>query len=200
MARRILRPPFVRRFADARRGAVAVEFAFVAFPFILLLFGILELALVFIVTTTLESATESAARKVRTGEFQTGAAHAKKDFRDSVCARMSWLSTPCQSNLYVDVRTFAANDFAGMSSSGGYNAATFNANQTCWANSEPSDIVLVRTFYQWNLFTPLLNGALQNMGAGTSKRMITSAVAFRNEPYNNNSPIGAQCILGGQNG
>jgi len=115
MARRILRPLFVRRFADARRGAVAVEFAFVAFPFILLLFGILELALVFIVTTTLESATESAGRKIRTGEFQTGASHTKKDFRDSVCARMTWLSTPCQDNLYIDVRTFAANDFAGMS-------------------------------------------------------------------------------------
>jgi len=200
MARINLRPLFVRRFARARRGAVAVEFAFVAFPFLLLLFGIVELALVFTAATTLEAATESAARKIRTGEFQTSAGNTKKDFRDLVCARMSWLSTPCVSNLYVDVRTFAINDYAGMSSLGAYDSTTFNANSTCWASSQPTDIVLVRTYYTWNLFTPLLNSALQNMGAGTGKRMLSSAAAFRTEPFNNNTPVGAQCVLGGQNG
>src|SRR4051812_9906535 len=56
------------------RGATAVEFALVALPFSLLLFMIMELALVFLVSTGIESAAERAARTIRTGEFQgTGA-------------------------------------------------------------------------------------------------------------------------------
>jgi len=63
------RSQFIRRFARAQRGAMAVEFAIVAFPFLLLLFGIVELALVFIVSMTLETATGDAARMIRTGKI-----------------------------------------------------------------------------------------------------------------------------------
>ena len=38
-----LRPSFLKRFARARRGATAVEFAMVAVPFLALVFGIFEL-------------------------------------------------------------------------------------------------------------------------------------------------------------
>lgn len=198
MTRKSLRSAFARRFARAKRGAVAVEFAFVAIPFLLLLFGIVELALVFTATTTLEQATESAARKVRTGEFQTTTAGTKQAFRESICARMSWLSTQCSTNLYIDVRTFSS--FGTVSSTPLYDPNLFTTHQTCWAASQASDIVLVRSYMEWRLLTPLMNAALVNMGAGTGKRMLTAAAAFRNEPYNNSTPLGASCTLGGQNG
>ncbi|HEY3696298.1 TadE/TadG family type IV pilus assembly protein [Phenylobacterium sp.] len=193
MARPRPRPAFIRRFVRARRGAVAVEFAFVAFPFLLLLFGIVELAVVFIASTTLEGATESAARKIRTGEFQTGAAVGKTDFRDLVCARMSWLQTDCATTLIVDVKTFAIDDFAGLSANSPQNTATFDPNKTCFSPGGPADIVLVRTYFPWRLFTPLLNGALQNMGSGSGKRLISAVATFRNEPYNNDPSVGAGC-------
>jgi Flp pilus assembly protein TadG len=185
------RPAFLRRFARARRGAVAVEFAFVIFPFLLLLFGIIELALVFTVSTTLESATETAARRIRTGEFQTGAQTGKTDFKALVCQRMSWLQAQCDSSLYVDVRTFAVDDFTSLAANTPQQGATFDPNATCFSPGKPTDLVLVRTYLPWQLFTPFLNAGLENMGNG--KRLISAVSTFRNEPYNNDPAQGAKC-------
>jgi len=182
---------FIRRFARAQRGAMAVEFAIVAFPFLLLLFGIVELALVFIVSMTLETATGDAARMIRTGEFQSGGSTSKTDFQTLVCSKMSWLSTGCAGKLTVDVKTFAIDDFTAMSTSGTQNPLTFNPAVTCFSPGGPTDVVLVRTYFEWPLFTPLLNHALVNMGNG--KRLVTAVAAFRNEPYNSTAPVGAGC-------
>jgi hypothetical protein len=49
----------------------------------------------------------------------------------------------------------------------------------------------VRAYFTWPLFAPLLNQVLDNMGNG--KRLLSSATAFRNEPYNDTLPTGAAC-------
>lgn len=113
--RRLRLPALLTRFAQARRGATAVEFAIIALPFCVLLFGIIELGLVFMVSVTLQNATDSAARHIRTGQFQTSGSNAKADFKTLVCNRMSWLATPCTSKLTVAVQTFA--NFAAASGS-----------------------------------------------------------------------------------
>jgi len=97
----------LRRFARARRGATAIEFSIIALPFCALMFGAIELGMVFMASTTLEFATDAAARKVRTGQFQTSGATTKGNFKSAVCNNMSWLSGPCASKLTVDVQTFA---------------------------------------------------------------------------------------------
>ena len=191
MALRKARTSFLRRFSRAHRGAAAVEFAFIAFPFLLLLFGIVELAMVFVVATTLEGATDSASRRIRTGEFQTSGATSKTDFRDLVCARMSWLAGGCAAKLVVDVQTFAVGDYVTAAGSTPQNPTTFDPLTTCFSAGGPGDIVLVRTYYPWTLFTPLLNDALQNMGDG--KRLVSAVAAFRNEPYNSDPQVGAKC-------
>src|SRR5690349_6457767 len=100
---------WARRFVRSERGATAVEFALVSVPLIALILGALELALVVLAVITLENATESAGRMIRTGEFQTGANNSRTDFKGLVCARMGWLASQCASGLTVDVRVF--NDF-----------------------------------------------------------------------------------------
>ena len=72
---------FAARFARADRGATAVEFAMISLPLMVLIFGVVELAMVLLVATSLESAIESSARLIRTGEFQTGASSTKADFK-----------------------------------------------------------------------------------------------------------------------
>jgi Flp pilus assembly protein TadG len=181
----------LRRFARAQRGATAIEFAIIATPFLMLMFGIIELGLVFMVSITLQNATDAAARKIRTGEFQTSASNTKDDFKTLVCGNMSWLSGGCSSALTVDVQTLA--NFTTLSTTGQTDPTTFNANNTCWSSGQPGDIVLVRTYYQWNIFTPLLNAALVNMGSGTGKRLISAAASFRNEPWSTTAPTGAKC-------
>jgi Flp pilus assembly protein TadG len=191
-ARRITRRgPFLRRFSRADRGSTAVEFALVSVPFMILMFGIVELAMVFLVYTTLESAGETAARQIRTGEFQQSGANTKTDFRTLVCSNMSWLASSCSANLYVDVRTFG--NFAALASNNPQTGTAFDPNTTCFTAGEPTDIVLVRIYYKWRLFTPGIDASLQNMGSGSGMRLISTATAFRNEPYNDNAPLGAKC-------
>lgn len=183
--------PFARRFLRAERGATAVEFALVALPMLVMVFGLLELALVFLVGLTLDNATQVASRQIRTGEFQTGGGASKANFKTLVCANMSWLQSKCAADLWLDVQTFS--NFAGLAASPSPAAATFDPNALCFSAGQPTDIVLVRAFFEWDLFTPLLDGALENMGGGSGKRLISSTTAFRNEPFNNTPPVGAKC-------
>jgi Flp pilus assembly protein TadG len=182
--------PILRRFWRAREGATAVEFAFVAAPFLLLLMAIVELSLVFIVSTGLDGATAAAARQIRTGEFQNGGATSKDDFQALVCSRLPVLPGTCSSDLYVDVRTFAT--FNDLSADLQQDGATFNAGNTCFSPGAARDIVMVRTYYMWPLITPGMTAAFANNSDGT-KRMLTSVAVFRNEPYNDNPAVGAKC-------
>jgi Flp pilus assembly protein TadG len=182
---------FVSRFARAERGATALEFGLVALPVLTLIFGLIEIALVFLVGATLDQATQAASRQIRTGEFQTSAANTKSDFKALVCARMTWLQAKCNADLWLDVQTYS--DFATLAAQPPINAPTFNPAATCFSPGQPADIVLVRAYFEWDLITPLLNTALQNMGGGSGKRLISSATAFRNEPFNTNPPVGRAC-------
>jgi Flp pilus assembly protein TadG len=182
---------FRSRFARAERGATAVEFALVSIPLLVMIFGLLELALVFLVGTTLESAMERASRQIRTGEFQTGGNSTATNFKAIVCGNMSWLAPKCDSDLWLDVRTYS--NYSTMAAATPANPTTFDPvnHPPCFSPGNPTDIVLVRAYFEWGLFTPLLDAALENMGGGSGKRLISATTAFRNEPYNETPPQGA---------
>lgn len=178
---------WLRRFAAARRGATAVEFAFVALPFIALVFSVLELGLVFMVSTTLENATDAVSRKIRTGEFQNGGG-SQTTFKDAVCTEMSWLGSDCNSKIHLDVRKFTT--FAGVAITDPTSPAdatkptgpkVFDDAKTQFIVGGPGDIVVVRVYYEWSLITPVLNQSLVTLSGG--KRLISTTAAFRNEPY-----------------
>src|SRR4051812_32919524 len=97
------------RFARADDGATAVEFAIVVMPFLVLVFGLIELGLVSLVSMSLDNAVMETGRTIRTGQVQTSGGTAAT-FKTSVCNQMSWLGSKCASSLSIDVRTF--NDYA----------------------------------------------------------------------------------------
>lgn len=180
---------FVKRFGRAERGATAVEFALISLPLIALILGTLELAMILLVVTSLETATEGASRRIRTGEFQTSAANTRADFKALVCSGMSWLSSQCNANLTVTSQVF--NDFGTLAGSPPMTGASYVAGGGCFATGNPTDIVLVRAYFTWPLFAPLLNVVLDNTGSG--RRLLSAATAFRNEPYSDTLPTGAAC-------
>ncbi len=189
---------FIHRFLTAERGVTAIEFGLISMPLLLMTFGLLELALVFLVGATLDNATINSSRRIRTGEFQTSAANTAVDFKNMVCSDMGWLSSQCAAGLWVSVQTFS--NFSGLAAAPPPNPAAFapatraaTVAALCFKAGQPTDIVLVRTYFQWNLFTPLLSNALENMGGGSGSRLITSTTAFRNEPFNSNPPLGTSC-------
>lgn len=186
MPRPFRRSRLALRLLRDDRGATALEFGMVAAPMIFMILATLELGLVYMVTTSLDNATQEAARQIRTGELAMAGGATATTFRNQICANMGWLQSQCQANLSVDVRSFPS--FSGESApnpvtkgSGSTNGAFDNSKLT-FQTGNAGDIMLVRAFYQWKLITPVLYGGLQSMN-NTGVNVITSATTFRNEPY-----------------
>jgi Flp pilus assembly protein TadG len=95
----------LRRFARADDGAAAIEFAFVAIPFLILVFAIIELGLTFLVSMSLENALMTVDRRIRTGDYKSVT---RAKFTTAVCDEMSWLGSSCASAITLDVRVLPA--------------------------------------------------------------------------------------------
>ena len=175
-----LRQAFDKAIRAARdtRGATAVEFAIVAGPLFLLLFAIIEVAIVFFVSVTLENAVAEAARDIRTGEVQNGGGQAQ--FEDTVCSLIQPLME-CGANISFDVRTFEDFATAGDLSDPIGDDDELDDSQFGFDPGEEREIVLVRVYYQWTIFTPMLGRSLANLSG--NKRLIAASAAFRNEPF-----------------
>jgi len=166
-------------------GATAVEFAMIGLPFFVLLFGVLELGMLFMASTTIEAATVQTARQIRTGQFQSGASHTAADFKNAICNGMSWISTAdCQAHLSVDARTFAS--FSAIDLTSPVKNNQIDQTQLTFTPGNACDIVLVRVFYPWTLLAPVVEPGLPNLGP--HQRLLTTAVAFRNENWTNGPP------------
>ena len=171
-----------RRRAD--EGATAVEFAMVAGPLIFMIFATLELAMVFVVSTLIESSLSKGARTIRTGQQQMAAAGqspavSESAFKEAVCDEMIFLKAHCMTHLSVDVRN--ATQFTNAGAPDPNQGGTFNDSQLTFDPGGPRDIILVRGFYQWPLITPFLEQALGDINGNTA--LILSADTFRNEPF-----------------
>lgn len=170
----------LRSFRRAQDGHAAVEFAIVAAPFFFMLFAMMELAIVFSISTTLDDGVRAAARQIRTGELQSAGGSSQSAFKNDVCARMVWLQSHCQTHLSIDVRTYSS--FAGANPPNPVQPnGTFNNGALTFTPGGPEEIVLVRAFYRWSLFTPFLSQALGKLN--NNEAVVTSAATFRNEPY-----------------
>jgi Flp pilus assembly protein TadG len=178
--RRLARRASPRRFARRQDGAVAVEFGLILLPFLALMFGIMETALVFFADQTLETAVADSARLIMTGQAQTQSLTAAT-FKNAVCARIYGLFD-CQNGIYVNVQTYSS--FGSIT----YTPPLDTNNNLVSSNfvyqpGGPGDIVVVQLFYQWPIYVSLMSlGNLSNMSG--NKRLLIATAAFRNEPYN----------------
>jgi len=178
-------------FADDRRGIAAVEFALIAMPFFFLIFGLLEVCVIFIMSSILEHAASEASRQIRTGQLQTGGSITQADdFRASVCEKLFGMMTCDQNKLKIDVQQF--NSF---SSTGGTSLAFLADTDPGNPNGlddtgfgfvagAQNEIVVIRVFYEWDLIIPVMSAPLDNMN-GSNRRLLQATVAFRNEPFGN---------------
>jgi len=191
LAARRRRLTLLRRFGRSQDGATAVEFGFIAAPFLMLLWAIFETALMFWTTQVLEEAVTQASRAVLTGEsralYTSGSAAVNTTaFRDAVCARAPLGLIDC-SKLAIDVRNYA--NFSGASSgtSGSNPLAGGNLDTSTFSYSAPAanQIVVVRAVLDYKLFlTSWASYSLANIGGpGSGRRGIIASVAFRTEPF-----------------
>jgi Flp pilus assembly protein TadG len=178
--RRLARRASPRRFARRQDGAVAVEFGLILLPFLALMFGIMETALVFFADQTLETAVADSGRLIMTGQAQNQSLN-QTTFKNAVCARIYGLFN-CQTGVYVDVKTYSSfgsiTNTAPLDNNGNLVSSNFT-----YQPGGPGDIVVVRLYYQWPIYISLMNlNKLSNMS--NNNRLLVATAAFRNEPYN----------------
>jgi len=157
-------------------GSTAVEFALIGIPFIFMVIGIIEMALMFTAQSLLESSTSEASRQVRTGAVQQGGG--EDVFRDTLCD-FSSLLIPCDDIQYQveSVESFDdAQEFpdAQFDDDGNLEDQSFDPGGV-------SDVVLIRVAYQYPIKTPMMSLILSNNSS--NKRILLSTVVLQTEPY-----------------
>jgi len=174
---KLLRITTVRRFARGNDGIAAVEFGIVAAPFLALMFAIMETAIVFFASQTLETAVADSARLIMTGQAQQSS-FTQAQFKSAVCAKILGLFD-CANGIKIDVKTYTS--FSSISSAKPIDATGKLLTNFGYTPGNPGDIVVVRLMYEWPIYVSLLGFNLADMSSG--KRLIIATAAFRNEPY-----------------
>lgn len=169
------------RFGRARRGSAALEFSIVVMPFFLLTFGLAEISMIGFAQTSLDFAVSETARQIRTGQAQMGGV-SQGEIEAQLCTELNrFIILGCDGNLFLDVDRFdsfvdADNDSNDPLEDGQFDDSGFGYNPGI-----PSDIVVVRAYYRWQIMTPLFEPIFQNINGG--QRILVSTMMFRNEPY-----------------
>jgi Flp pilus assembly protein TadG len=165
------------RLRRDRSGATAVEFGIIGFPFVALMFAIIETALTFLAGQTMDTMVTQTARMIRTGQAQQQGFTAAS-FKAAVCARAAVILN-CATGLKLDVQKYATFDSINM---GIPRDAAGNLNVVeNWVPGHGGEIVVVRADYEWPVIVPRIGTKLATEPNG--KHLLVSTVAFRNEPF-----------------
>ncbi|MEM7729355.1 MAG: TadE family protein [Pseudomonadota bacterium] len=179
-----------RRFRADSDGATAIEFGIVAIPFLALIFGILELALIFFTTSVLTQAVSDTGRLVRVGAFQ-GCGQVK-EFKALVCDQMKDLMG-CSENLRIDLLT--ASDFQSVTlvdpgmSNLDPDDDTKKINDGTYANTGPAEPVVLQATFYYPLALPNVMTRLESV-PNSRRHVISTVTAFRNEPFPSSGSCG----------
>jgi Flp pilus assembly protein TadG len=168
----------VREYLKNNDGVAAIEFALVATPFVFMIIGIIEMALMFTSQSLLEASTTTAARQIRTGQIQQAGGDMQGTFRTLVCDFADVL-IPCDSIQFqvVNIDSFQdAEDFPPptFDEDGNLEDQTFDPGGA-------SDIVMIRAVYRYPIVTPLMAPVLNNDSNGN--RLMMSTIVLQTEPY-----------------
>jgi hypothetical protein len=178
----------LRRLRADQSGFTAVEFAAVALPFVMLLFGTISVCLFYFTNFTMENAVWQASRAIRTGQFQQGLGgyaglstdeDRKKAFKQALCTK----APP-----FVDCEKVIV---LVQSNSGGFGSITppicatdgtmIEEEKAGFNPGGASSVVLVTACYPWSFGGKLPFMAMGNLKDGSL--LIQASVAFRTEPY-----------------
>jgi Flp pilus assembly protein TadG len=162
-------------------GVTAIEFAMVAVPFLMLLFGIITVGLFFFTTFSLENAVERAARLIRTGQVQESGMTADQ-FKQEVCEHAP-AYVDCAGKMRVNVQNFT--NFANVATpscvdNGGNLVPPAG---TSYSPGGSGEVVLVTVCYEWELAGNMPFLTVGSMSNGSA--LIQASTTFRTEPYSN---------------
>ena len=176
----------LKRIRRETKGAAGIEFAIIAPVFFLMLWAIFETGLIFFASQTLTHGLQVTSRQIRTGQAASDQL-SQSEFRTMVCDQIDYILSCEADKLYIDVQSFSS--FGGVAFpppvdvDGNFDAVNMNHYDIGESGniSGGSSIVLVRAFYVWPLFTPMISQFYANMTGGN--RLLSASAAFKNEPF-----------------
>ena len=161
-----------------RSGTTAGEFAIIAPIFFSIVLGVIQVAIVWFAKTELQSATESAARLVLTGQTSATAYNTQAKFLNALCANLPVIFQCSQvmislapqasiSSVSTATPTLTYNSSGVVTNTFGYNPGT------------SGQIMVLQVLYQLPVVgAPLFNFSTQSNGS----LLVTATVVFENEP------------------
>lgn len=176
-------------FARLRKnedGTTAIEFAIVAIPFFMFIFGLMGVSSYFFIMTSLEKGMDRESRLIRTGQAQLSNLTVN-DFKVGLCKEAgTWVKC---NKVQIFVQKFA--DWKDVVPQPCIKADGTEVVNSANASDEiakyagaANDIVLVTTCYKWEFAGKLPYLDLGQMRDGSM--MMQTATAFRTEPYSAN--------------
>lgn len=186
--------PLSRAAARDESGTAALEFALIAPVVFLLLLGIIELSMVMLTTSVMESATVNTARLGKTGYVAANTTR-QQEIINSVKNRTAGLLDPNKITITSQVYTNLAQvgkpepcikpPVAPCTGTPGVNFTDINGNGVWDADmglaglGNPGDIVVYTVSYPWEMMTPMLRNLMGTNGVIT----LQSRSVVKNEPY-----------------
>jgi Flp pilus assembly protein TadG len=169
-AKPLRRKGFLGRLAKDKRGAAAIEFALLAFPFMLVTFASLETFVAFFGEQVLANANDTMSRKIRTGEitYNLGRSTDKSatEFRTLYCEEINFFLSCDADRLYIDVRAFTK--FADIPIDIPRNGTDFNSTGFTFTPGGAEKINVVRAYYRWEVTTDLVRPYVTNLRSAGS--------------------------------
>lgn len=169
---------------------MAVEFAFIAPPFLATLIAIFEVTIFLFAQQVLQNGAMEAGRLFMTGQEQNSfttngdstAAQQLAQFKTDICPQINVLFDCNSSSLMVNVKSYS--DFGSADAS--QPPLTFDgqgnvSNSWSWSPGTPGQVMVVQLIYQWPIANGPLGYVLSSLGNGHAEMMGVSA--FRVEPY-----------------
>ena len=167
----------LRRLLGDRQGVAAIEFAILALPLFIMLFGIIEVSLMFFVNSALDASVHKISRMIRTGEVASSKI-TLAGFKAKICDDML-LSFNCSSDLVVKVNVLS--DLSSATSTDPIdNSGNLAVTQT-FDVGKGSDYILVQTFLPWDTVVNFLTLSSAQLSDG--RYLLGSSALFRNEPF-----------------
>jgi Flp pilus assembly protein TadG len=169
---------FLRRFRRDSKGATAVEFSLLIFPFLLLLFSIIEVCVGFMAQQLLSDAVDRVARQLRTGELREADVKGTK-LHNLICGRIEiFVPSGCPA-LSVNLQAYT--NFAAVPTREIVTDEGRLRSETI-APGGPVTINQLNALYRWPLLTDVIRRQMPNAnGDGTWPLFATNT--WQNEPF-----------------
>ena len=182
-----------RRFCEDTNGVTAIEFAIIAPVVLLLLSGIIEVALIMMVSTVMEGATAISSRLGKTG-FSAPGLTREQTIRTAITNRAGSLVKPellgVASKFYKqydqinDPEPFIdSNGNGNRDSNESYTDVNGNGrwdvDMGASGYGSAGDVVVYTVTYPWAIATPIIS----NLVGENGNYIITTHAVVKNEPY-----------------